>query len=388
MGERLPEIVFGPSLRCVRNYTAARGAGAWRDRLKRRQTGAAVNRCVVFDADANEAHIRAKLAMKAVGVLRRRGIEIDEVVSVTTRSEVERLAVGGESVLLLDMTEAPYGGNVGARIARAVASRPEAAARTRRIVWTRHNWTTVLQGLDGYAQAIVRYDPEDGRVDGLVEAIEYACAQPADGDFETRAFPPAQDPEIRRTHLRQALCDSIGTVLDGDLEIAEALRHRIPNVRINAMLEDVPPPRRKDVQAFLKAFVDHGSATSLDDARGRVYRKRVMPWTERSVDDELSPEVIETAAAQLKFVDEGDLADFAREHWLLVDEVHLCRQFVQAYEREAGGAWGGVNGDARWRAVRRALEDSVYRDVCASTGLGASDLAYALHSIRDRVIDG
>lgn len=350
------------------------------------------DRCVVFDLDGNEAFLREERAIEALELLAEQGVRLHDggplgaaipVGIARTRSEVQTAAANAtSSLLLLDMTQPPYAGNVGARVARAIASRPEVAAKTWRVIWTRHHWTEIFGGLDGYVHSIVRYEPAGTNLTELCDGIAHAISQPPAAREDTVAFPAVRTPTERTARLEEAIQELAGECMRGDIEIAAAICHNnVLDSRINAQLAQIGPPRRESVQSFLQAIKDNNRATSKQHARDRV-REECADWVVADVMDRVTPSVADAACRALEQGGGMPVERLLDQTWLLPDELSLARAFREDYRPRVENAH--VGSESHWRAVNEAMDSVCGADAGA---ILRGDLSYTLHSLSDWLLE-
>ena len=146
-----------------------------------------------------------------------------EPIATTSRAEVLDLVSRADSYLLVaDMTSTRGLGNIGARLMRAVAQRPEIGERGRRIIFSRYNVNSVLDGLRPFVHAFCAFSDVEDNAENLYRAIRHALA--LDGEWtEPLAFPALQPVDEWEAEVQTVLEELVGEQaarVEGYAEIA------------------------------------------------------------------------------------------------------------------------------------------------------------------------
>lgn len=303
-----------------------------------------VNRCLLFDNDAAELRNRLRDARDVLEYLHNKGavvfahpFEEPHFWGFTRRDEVlDELLHTPDALLIADLTDdggGAFAGNIGARLIRAVAQRPETRDLTRRVVWSKHNIESVAQDVLRWAHAFALQDASDG-VEYLSEAIVRALAPDSDNDAP-RVFPGVRSHDQLSNEIKARLGQLVKEIRNGDSLIAIRLAQDIDRSLIAAELE-LSKPRlikpRSSVNKFLEQVqTDQGmSSKEAEDEIRRVMR----PYAVDHVPDAIKADQCRQALAiRRNLVEEYPDGRHRDQTWLTAEEDELAATFLALFAR-------------------------------------------------------
>jgi hypothetical protein len=353
-----------------------------------------VDQIVVYDDDPKEAGSRARLVRTLLATLVEEGVLAHEPAVTTTihrRECLEALERDGSTILVADLMSAYDGAPRGARLLRAVRTRPDVVERTWAIALSVRSSANVASELVELAHALVVFPDSD--VEPLGEAIAELLRHP----------PSAPQPfVVRPVDAFESTAETIAATLGADAppEIVAAAFRWIESPMQKWVLPgpdgeplfdgerrpDGPWASVPDVQRYLRD--ERGWRISTKQMERRLER-RLAPASPTSLKQAIFPEAVEMALKDAQFALRDTPEQSAERLWLTVDECRVARAFLYAIEL-IDSSFKQPKKERERRSfdtLNTAYAHPEYERVLEEVGLDRWDTAYAIWSVADHAMD-
>lgn len=377
---------------------------------------------LVYDDEPDQRRTRLKSASLLVEQLRGRGIlaRCPSISATGLRHDaLSAVLEGGRTLLLADLIgydDAPRG----ARLLRAISTRPEVAARTWRIALTRRADPRIAERLTGHADAVVVYDDTD--VDSLVEAVvEVLRTSPNSAEQSPPTFPAGVSEkyiaELNRS-LRIAMHGEFspadaeaafrwiddthdGVTAETDpLERPVFYREHDRGRAVERMAELLTPDdpsqsvaQPTTIRALQQKLKRRSSSMGLRQLRARA-RKTLWPVMPSGLSDTVTPQAVLFVTERGNQSRARDWAESKDLTWLTEAEHIAAWALIDAAEKKLDDLAKAfpdrrkmVTGADACIALNDVFNHDRLHEQCAAVGVDVWDAHYAVCTIVDWLVD-